>query len=585
MVPTKAASREEITEKLFSMCKRRGFFWPSFEIYGGIAGFYDYGPLGVMMRNNVTAIWRAIYRAENFYEIDTPTVNPENVFRSSGHLEFFSDFLVDCSKCHESFRADHLVDLAGEPSTKETLSRKLAEEKTRCPRCGARSFSSPRPFNLMFETQIGPAGSKTGYLRPETAQGIFMNFQQVNRFFREKLPFGIIQTGRGYRNEISPRQGLLRLRELNMLEAELFVDPAGKQWKGFERIKDQKLTLLPRDGKQGIVKIGTAVENGTIGSEVLAYFMYLTHRFMVTVGVDPGRSRFRQHATDEMAHYSTDTWDFEAELSYGWTELAGVADRGDYDLSAHIRGASADLTFFRKSDTERIEKRTVVRANRSRLGPVYKEKAKEIAALIEQMHPSDVSGKGSVSVTIGGKSIEVPADFFAVSEVEERVRGEKFVPHVIEPSMGLDRIFFTVLEHNFSEMEDYALLRLPPAVAPIKAGVFPLLSDAGMVDKALAIQSELLAAGVEPYFDESGSIGRRYARMDEVGTPYCITVDDVTMRDGTVTVRERDTRKQVRAGLGSLSGVMARLLSGERIESLGPVLEAKEESLIDREGY
>ncbi len=584
MVLTKESDNSDITEKLVSMSKRRGFYWPSFEIYGGIAGFYDYGPLGMLMRNSITDTWRRIYRSEDFYEIDTPTVNPESVFRSSGHLEFFTDYLVDCNSCHESFRADHLVDLAGAPSTPETLSKKLSEEKTRCPRCGSRNFSAPRPFNLMFQTQIGPAGSKTGYLRPETAQGIFMNFQQINRFFREKLPFGVIQTGRGYRNEISPRQGLLRLRELNMLEAELFIDPSEKQWKDFVKIKDVKLNLLPRSGKQTTISADEAVRGGIIGSEVLAYFMCLTHRFMVSVGVDPSRSRFRQHAKDEMAHYSTETWDFEAELSSGWTEVAGVAYRGSYDLSAHIKGSSADLTFFRKSGTERVERKAIVRANRPKLGPVYKEKAKEMALLIEQLSPEDVRGKKSIWIQFNGNRIDVPAEFFSVVETEEKVRGEKFVPHVVEPSMGLDRIFFTVLEHSFSESDGYVVLRLPPRIAPIKAGVFPLLDDSRMTEAALAIHDELLVGGVEPYYDDSGSIGRRYARMDEVGTPYCITVDDVTLKDGTVTVRERDSRKQVRIGRKDLAGSIGRLLSGGRLEDFGSPVEQKEESMGEKEG-
>lgn len=583
MPSNKAGESIDLSEKLLSMSKRRGFYWPSFEIYGGVAGFYDYGPLGFMLRENIADGWRRSFKGEGFYEIDTPTVNPESVFRSSGHLDFFTDFLVDCGNCHESFRADHLVDMGGEPSNPESLRRKLVELKTKCPRCGAREFTAPRPFNLMFQTQVGPAGSKNAYLRPETAQGIFMNFQQLSRFFRERMPFGVIQRGRGYRNEISPRQGLLRLRELNMLEAELFVDPAEKHWAGFESISGEQLTLLPRKGKQAKMRIGKAVESGVIGSEVLAYFMHLTASFMFAAGVDPARSRFRQHEKDEMAHYSLDTWDFEALLSYGWTELAGVADRGDYDLDAHIRGSSADLRYFRKSREEKVVSRSTVKANRSRLGPVYKQAAKEIASMLEALSPEEVAGRDSVSLVVGGHKQDVSSEFYSVEQSEERVRGEKVIPHVIEPSMGLDRIFYTVLEHSFSDEAGYAVLSLPRRVAPIKAGVFPLLSDGEMAVEAISISNELRSSGIEPYYDDSGSIGRRYARMDEAGTPYCITVDDLTLKEGTVTVRDRDSRKQVRTARASLTGTVTRLLSGEELGAFGEPVETRDEPEIDKD--
>ena len=583
MVPPKHEESADSAEKLLSMSKRRGFYWPSFEIYGGIAGFYDYGPLGTLLRNNITDVWRSMFKAEGFYEIDTPTVNPEIVFRSSGHLEFFSDYLVECMNCRESFRADHIVDLEGQPSTPELLAEKLRSGKARCPRCGSSTFSEPRPFNLMFRTQIGPAGTKAAYLRPETAQGIFMDFQQLSRFFREKLPFGAIQTGRGYRNEISPRQGLLRLRELNMLEAELFIDPSVKHWKNFDKIVNEELTLLPRKRKQLRVTVGKAVEEGIIGSEVLAYFMFLTHRLITSVGVDQARSRFRQHEADEMAHYSRETWDFEAELVSGWTELGGVAYRGDYDLSAHVRGSSADLTSFRKSSVERVEKKVAVKANRARLGPVYKKLASDVASLLESLDPSEVRGRSSVKLSLDGKAIDVSSEFYTVAETDIRVRGDKFVPHVVEPSLGLDRIFFSVLEHNFSVKNDSSLLMLPANVAPLKAGVFPLISDGAMSELARGICKDLLTSHLEPYYDESGSIGRRYARMDEVGTPYCITVDDVTIRDGTVTVRDRDSRKQVRIPRASLTDAVRRLLSGVELGSFGPLVTAVEETEEERE--
>ena len=575
----------DFSEKLVSMSKRRGFYWPSFEIYGGVAGFYDYGPLGLMLRDNIAGIWRKKLRAEGFYEIDTPHINPESVFRSSGHLDFFSDYLVDCMKCRESFRADHLVDLGGELSNPATLTRKIEEQKVRCPRCGGKDFSPPRPFNLMFRTQIGPSAGKDAYLRPETAQGIFVNYQQLSRFFREKLPFGVMQRGRGYRNEISPRQGMLRLRELNMMEAELFIDPSQKRWRNFAGIIDEELTLVPSNGAEGKYSVGRAVKEGIIGTEVLAYFMHLTHSIMTVVGVDPDRSRFRQHLKDEMAHYSSETWDFEARLNSGWTELAGIAYRGDYDLGAHIKGSAADLRYFRKSGSETVHHRSILRPNRAKLGPVYKKNAKEIASLLEEMNPEDAKGKKFVRLKIGGKNVDVPSEFFSVVEIEEKVRGEKIVPHVVEPSMGLDRMFITVLEHSYRERDGYAVLSLPAAIAPIKAGVFPLLQGGELERAALEVYRKLLDADIEVYYDDSGSIGRRYARMDEVGTPYCITVDELTAKSGTVTIRERDSRKQIRVGQESLREVIGRMLEGEPLSVFGKPVESREEPVAENEGF
>ena len=272
---------------ILSLCKRRGFFWPSFEIYGGVAGMYDYGPLGTELKNNITNVWRDAYRlGEGFVEIDSETINPEPVFKASGHLDEFSDLLVTCRDCAEPFRADHLVKgLHPNPDCLggKELEALIRENDVRCPDCGG-ELASVEEFNLMFKTNIGPGSNRPGYLRPETAQGIFVNYTHLYRYMREKLPFGVIQVGRGYRNEISPRQGVIRLREFNMMEAELFVDPEDKSWERYDGIKDELLRLVPSSGEEVRVTVAQAVERGIIANEVLAYFVWFTQSFLVRVG-------------------------------------------------------------------------------------------------------------------------------------------------------------------------------------------------------------------------------------------------------------------------------------------------------------
>jgi len=550
-------------ERLIALCKRRGFFWPSFEIYGGSAGFYDYGPLGVLLRNNILSAWRKCYRREGFFEIDTPSINPADIFRASGHEASFSDILIECESCHETYRADHLLDMQGLSPTLENVARMLNREKIRCIRCGSSDFGTPRPFNLMFTTAIGPSGQRAAYLRPETAQGIFINFRSLLSFFRDKLPFGIMHTGRGFRNEISPRQGLIRLREFNMMEVEIFLEPDRKTWPAFSSVRGKMLHLLTREGLDIEMEAGDAVLKGVISSEALAYFMVLTAGFMGSVGVDPARMRFRQHMNDELAHYSVDTWDCEAFVSGEWIEITGIADRGDYDLKAHARFTGKDLSYFRRGDASRSSVRRVVKARRAALGPIYRENAKGIADLIERLSPDDIGDDGTLQVKFNDREMRITPDYFSI--VEEEVDGERTVPHVIEPSSGLDRIFYTVLEHSFRERE-YSVLTLPATVAPLKAGIFPLTGEFSLCDSAYRIYNELLSLGMDVYYDDTGSIGRRYARMDEIGTPYCVTVDEISEKDGSVTVRERDSRRQIRVPQAELHDVIASLLHGADFE-------------------
>jgi glycyl-tRNA synthetase len=401
-------------------------------------------------------------------------------------------------------------------------------------------------FNLMFKTKIGPGNGRTGYLRPETAQSIFVNYANLYRHCRERLPFGCIQVGRGFRNEISPRQGVIRLREFNMMEAELFVDPEDKTWPRYGNIKDVKVRLVPNEGEQEIeMSIGEAVDQGTIGNQTLAYFIWVTYDFLTSAGIDPARLRFRQHLKTEMAHYASDCWDAEVLISFGWTEIVGIADRGCWDLSRHMEFSKADLTAFRRFDEPQDVERDAVRPKFGALGPRFKGAAGEIKKQLEAMDASAVHD-GLVTVTVDGQNVDLDTTYYEVAKVKEKVNGVKVTPHVIEPSHGLDRIMYSCLEHAYREKDGYVTLSLKPQVAPIKVGVFPLMAKDGMEEVAKAIDLALREEGLATYYDDSGSIGRRYARMDEAGTPWCVTVDYDTLEKGDVTVRDRDTAEQVR---------------------------------------
>jgi len=518
---------------------------------------FDYGPLGCVLRNNIVEKWRALYKGrEGFVEIDSETVSPKEVFKASGHVDEFSDFMTFCTKCESPFRADHLV--KGFCENPDVLSAKelegmFAEHGIKCPECEG-DLGKVEEFNLMFKTNIGPGSNRIGYLRPETAQGIFVNYPNLYRYNREKLPLGVIQTGRGYRNEIAPRQGMIRMREFNMMEVELFVDPEDKSWNRFDDVRDCEFTLIPQDGRQITVTVGEAVDRNIIVNEVLAYFVYATKQLLVSIGVKEDKIRFRQHLKDEMAHYAADCWDAEVELSYGWTEVTGVADRGCWDLSRHAKFSGQELTHFKRFDEPREVEEERVKAKHRALGPRFKNRAKEIAAAIEALKPSDVRNNG-ITVTVGGEIVDLTEDFFEVVLVKEKVSGIRVIPHVIEPSYGLDRLFYSVLEHAYDhdENEDYTVLHLRPSMAPVKVGVFPLMEKDGLDSIALSISEDLRMSGIETVYDGAGTIGKRYARMDEIGTPWCITVDYETVEEGkdkgTVTLRYRDTKEQVRLSI------------------------------------
>ncbi|MFA5313539.1 MAG: glycine--tRNA ligase, partial [Methanomassiliicoccales archaeon] len=427
---------------VLSLCKRRGFIYPAYEIYGGIAGLYDYGPLGTQMKTNLINLWRSIYvLSEGFVEIDSDIVGPEIVFKASGHAENFQDLMVTCNQCQESFRADHLAkDLHPNPGalSKKELQALLREKNVICPLCKG-DLSEVEEFNLMFKTKIGPGSGRVGYLRPETAQGIFVNYPNLYRYAREQLPFGAVQIGRAYRNEISPRQGVIRLREFNQMEAELFIDPANKNWPRFKLIRDVKVRLVPNtDEKEVEMTFGEAVDNGVIKHETIAYFVWVTQSFLTRAGVDPKRLRFRQHLKTEMAHYAADCWDAEALLSYGWTEIVGVADRGAWDLTRHMQYSQADLSAFKRFDQPKEVERQAFKPKYGLLGPEFKARSAKVGKALEA---ADVTllKDGKVEIDVDGEMMTIPEKYFDVVLVKGKINGVKVIPHVIEPSPGLDR--------------------------------------------------------------------------------------------------------------------------------------------------
>lgn len=567
---------KDVSNELMSICKRRGYIWPSFELYGGVAGMFDYGPLGCTMRNNILEVWRDIYKVrEGFIEIDSETVNPEDVFKASGHVEQFSDYMANCTECQLPFRADHLVeDFCDNPDTMSPgdLEKAFEDFNIKCPECGGK-LGKVEDFNLMFKTTIGPGSSRIGYLRPETAQGIFVNFQNLYRYNREKLPLGVIQTGRGYRNEISPRQGMIRMREFNMMEVELFVNPEDKGWPRFPDVRDGKLTLLPNDSDETVtMTVAEAVDKGIIANPVLAYFVYTTKQLLERLGINTEKLRFRQHLKDEMAHYAADCWDAEVLLSYGWTEVTGIADRGCWDLSRHSEFSGADLSHFEMFDEPKEMTFRKIVANHKKLGPAFKDKAKDIASALESETEENIVDN-KITLNINDEKIVLTNEYFEVREVTEKVNGRRVIPHVIEPSYGLDRIFYSVLEHSFfnDEKRGYSVMKLVPEVAPIKVGVFPLMDKDGLDVLAKKIFADVHSSDLPAYYDDSGTIGKRYARLDEVGTPWCVTVDYESLEGpdkGTVTIRERDTGNQKRIPADDVAGIIRQLVNGTEFSTL-----------------
>lgn len=561
-------------DEVMNIAKKRGFLWSSFEIYSGVAGFFDYGPLGATLKNNIMNKWRDYYVvSEGYNEIESPTIMPEEALKASGHVDHFTDPMTECKDCLEVFRADHIINEATgrdvEGLENEELSRILSEEKLCCPRCGGH-LTHVWSYNLMFQTIIGSKGKKTGYMRPETAQGIFIPFKRLLRFNRGKLPFGVVQMGKAYRNEISPRQGVIRLREFTQAEVEIFVDPRNKTHPFFEEVASDILKLFSAENQiqeKGPTKLPArkAVEEKIISSEMLTYQLCLAQRLLKELGIPDDVIRFRQHLSSEMAHYAIDCWDVEIETdSYGWIEIIGIADRTDFDLKSHSKHSKEDLRVFIEYSKPKSIKKLVAKPQMKKFGPIFKSDTPKIISALKDADASKIAESfqiaGSYQIEANGKLHNLTPDLIDLEEVEETIRGEKIYPHVIEPSYGIDRIIYSVLIHCYHKEGDRTILKLPADIAPVEVNVFPLVNKEELVDIAQKIRRNLRKNGLIAEYDASGTIGRRYARSDEIGVPYAVTVDHNSIEDKTVTIRNRDDSKQVRIPIEDVYNILSDLI-------------------------
>ncbi|GBE54512.1 MAG TPA: glycine--tRNA ligase [Euryarchaeota archaeon] len=553
-------------EKIIEIAVRRGFLYPSFEIYGGLSGFYDYGPLGALLKKNIEDLWRNYFcLQEGFLEISSPTISPEEVFIASGHTGNFTDPIVECTKCGSFFRADHLLqscDIEAEGLSPDKIDSLIKERNIKCPECPG-SLGKVKTFNLMFKTYIGPGKGKVGYLRPETAQGMFILFTRLYNFYRRKLPFGVAQIGRAYRNEISPRQGLIRLREFTQAEVEIFIDPRNNNHTKFQQYAEEKVRLLPRDRDNTIeITARESVDREIIAHEFLSYYIVHTKNFLLACGIPEEKLRFRQHLLEEMAHYARDCWDAEIYTRrFGWIEVVGIADRTDYDLKAHEKGSGTELKAFREYAQPEIVREIKIEPLMNKLGPAFKSKAGDIAEKIRNLSPEEA--EDDIKIELEGEVYTISREYFSIKETKKKITGEKFNPHVIEPSFGIDRILYSILETSYIEREGKNVLRISPALAPMKGSIFPLVKKEPLPEIALDISDIMKRKGIFTYYDENDSIGRRYARSDEAGIPYSITIDFDGIESKTVTLRDRDTTEQVRVKIDEVPAFVKKLVDGD----------------------
>ncbi|MFX0069019.1 MAG: glycine--tRNA ligase [Promethearchaeota archaeon] len=566
----------DLYEKVMELCRRRGILWSSFEIYGGLSGFVTYGPIGATLKRNVEDKWREWFvTKQGFVEIDSPIIMPQAVFRASGHTDHFTDPMVGCLDCKKQYRADHLIENATGKVVEglgiEELDSLIKENNIICPDCGG-PLGKVDLFNLMFKTTIGPYRGNIGYARPEAAQGMFVDFKRVFSAKREQLPLGIAQIGRTFRNEISPRKGVIRLREFTIMEVEVFIDPNELALcPRLSDVENEELTILTSDAQQKegqaeIVTAREAVEKRIVASEWIAYFLVVSKSFISSLGVPPEKQRFREQLPWERAHYSKQTMDHQVLLErFGWSEVAGHAYRTDWDLGRHMKFSGTDLRAFKKYDQPKMVKRTVIKPDVKSIRKDFGSATGEILSSLKETDPETV--KEAVEeygfYSIGKNRID--SEHIAFDEKMKKVSGSRFIPHVIEPSFGADRVVYSALEYAYSEKEKRVILKLPPGIAPIQIAVFPLLEKDRLPEVARDIHDTLLEDGFRVELDVSGSIGRRYARSDEIGIPIAVTVDYQTLEDDTVTVRNRDSWVQLRNKIEDLKELLDSFFK-ERIE-------------------
>jgi glycyl-tRNA synthetase len=473
----------KVEDKVLDLAKRRGFVWgPSPNIYnGGLSGFYDWGPLGKLLKNKVEGVIRKGFSAFDFWEVECPTIMPKEVWQASGHLSNFVDYIVKCKKCNSSYRVDHLIE-GLEEKDPEKVEKIIQHKNVRCPSCKG-EFGNVFPANLMMKTIIGL--DQEVFLRPETATTTYLLFPELFRFFRTKVPFGVFQIGKAYRNEISPRQGVFRTREFTQAEAQLFIlKNQENNFTQFQEYSDEILPLL-KYGSEKIekIKLGETIKKKFMKKEAYAFMVNVAYSLVQNMGFDKSKIRIRQHNPAELAFYADDAWDIEVLTErYGWFEICGVHDRTDYDLKQHAK--------FSKTKMD-----------------------------IQEEHPQ-----------------------------------------ILEIAFGLERTTYVLLENSLMEDKERDWLHFKQGMAPIDVAIFPLMSKDGLDDLAKEVFKDLNKDFVCVY-DESGSIGRRYRRMDEVGTSFCITIDHDSLKNKDVTIREVSSMKQIRVKIENLQETIRDLLN------------------------
>jgi glycyl-tRNA synthetase len=586
---------------------RKFFYVPSFEIYGGIGGLYDYGPTGCAMKANLLALWRQHFvLTENMLEVSCTALTPEVVLKTSGHVDKFTDYMVKDSVTGDCHRADKILEdhleamidgaqYASPEEKAEILRVKSAAGALSQADLGTmlkkynvlapdteNEIGEPFPFNLMFQTMIGPSGKFVGYLRPETAQGIFVNFKRLLEYNGGRMPFAAAQIGVAFRNEIAPRSGLLRVREFEMAEIEHFVHKDQKQHPRFAEVADLKLQLLSRDAQEGdniprLTPIGEAVRAETVDNETLGYFMARTHLFLISVGIIPERLRFRQHQKNEMAHYAKDCWDAEILMSYGWIECVGIADRAAYDLEVHSLKSKTELVAQHVYDPPQQVEVATVWLDKAKLGKQFKDKGPAVMAYLNALEkePALALGtelsKGPASIEVEGKTYTIQPEMVKVTLESKKISVLKYIPSVIEPSFGVGRCLYGILEHSHVEKEKQgpkgvevqSMIALKPLIAPYKVGICPFGSEAQQ-GIASYLEDRFVDTSFSTKTDSSGaSIGKKYARMDEIGIPFAIAVDFDSETDGSVTIRDRDSTQQIRVDKTLAPDIVVQLVRGE----------------------
>jgi len=511
---------------------------------------------------------------------------PENVFKASGHVEAFREPMVECLKCQKKYRADHLLqdqakmrDTETEKLSLDEIATEIEKHDVKCPECRGK-LDKPKYFMTMFETTIGPYSDAVGYGRPEAAQGVFVEFKRLYEAARGKLPFGVVQMGHALRNEISPRQGPIRLREFTIADIEYFFDPEEPQCPFLEEVGEETLALVPAELRQKKIEkvmqvtAKETLEKGYIKTEWQVYFMILAKHFLNKLGVPDDKQRFIEKLEWERAHYSQQGYDQEIYLDrWGWTEVSGCNYRADYDLRQHMEHSGADMQVFKEYFKPKKIEKTVVEPILAKIGPAFKRNAQKVMALLSKANAEEVENSLSKRGYYIVEAFRILPEHVKIVSKKAEKTGRRFIPHVVEPSFGIDRLVYVALEYAYDRREDRTLLKLPIELAPMQVGVYPLVSKDGLPERAEQLHKMLKKEGFAVEYNEAGSIGRRYARADEVGTPLCITIDYQTLNDNTVTIRDRDSWKQVRTRIENLPKKLGAYFNCKKdFEDLGEIV-------------